>query len=133
MVTNHRRQAYGDQRFRQLAIWLGRPVAIGWSAAAQLAKFALPVAYLVLFAASYYLAVRLGLGFRFQNSQIGVVWPANALFLCALVLTPKSRWWIVLVAAALAHTAAVISAIPVWRMLWQIAGNTVFVVSTVEI
>jgi len=43
---------------------------------------------MVLLAVSYYLAARLGLGFRFQDSQIGVVWPANAVLLAALLLTP---------------------------------------------
>jgi len=74
--------------------------------------------YVVLLVASYYLAARLGLGFRFQNSQIGVVWPANAVMLSALVLTKRTQWWVVLMATALAHAAAVGATVPAWRLLW---------------
>jgi signal transduction histidine kinase len=75
---------------------------------------------------AYYLAARLGLAFRFQNSQISVVWPANAVLLAALLLTSRSRWWAVFVTTALAHVAAMASATPAWRLVWQIVGNSVF-------
>ena len=86
--------------------------------------------YVVLLALGYYLAARLGLGFRFQNSQIGVVWPANAVLLAALLLTRTTRWWVVLVVTALAHAVAVASVTPAWRAAWQIAGNALFTTST---
>src|SRR5262245_22437949 len=84
-----------------------------------------------LCAVTYYLAARLGLGFRCQHSQIGVVWPASAVLLSALWLTPRSRWWVVVGSTAVAHAAAVGGSIPVWRILWQIVGNTVFTIATV--
>src|SRR5215467_6574556 len=87
---------------------------------------------MVLLAAGYYLAVRLGLAFRFQHSQIGVVWPANAVLLSALLLTPRSRWWVVLSVTALVHVVAIGSSIPVWRVAWQICGNAVFCTVTAE-
>jgi len=74
----------------------------------------------------YYLAAKLGLAFRFQNSQISVVWPANAVLLAALLLTPRSRWWIVFATTALAHVAAMSPTTPAWRLAWQIAGNSLF-------
>ena len=86
----------------------------------------------VLLTVSYYLAARLGLAFRFQNSQIGVVWPANAVLLSALLLTRRSRWWIVLAASALAHVAVMAPLIPAWRWTWQIMGNAAFNVATAE-
>src|SRR5215467_12543089 len=89
-------------------------------------------AHLTLLAVTYYFATRLGFGFRFQGSQVGIIWPANALFLAALVLAPRRRWWLVLIAASLAHVAALGPDVPVWRLLWQIAGNSVFVVATAE-
>jgi integral membrane sensor domain MASE1 len=67
---------------------------------------ALHASQLALLAAAYYLAARLGVAFRFQTSQIGVVWPAGAILVSALLLTPRARWWTVLVAASLAHAAA---------------------------
>jgi len=89
-------------------------------------------AQLTLLAVSYYFAARWGFGFRFQGSQVGIIWPANALLLAALVLTPKRRRWLVLLATALAHIAALAPMVPVWRLLWQIAGNAVFAVVTAE-
>jgi hypothetical protein len=47
--------------------------------------------YGVLLAVNYCLVARLGLGFRFQNSPIGVVWPAGAVLLSGLLLSPRSR------------------------------------------
>lgn len=89
--------------------------------------------YIILLGLSYYLAARLGLRFQFHDSQIGVVWPANAIFLSALVLTPRARWWLVLLTTALAHVAAMAPLVPVWRLLWQIAGNWAFGIATVGI
>jgi PAS domain S-box-containing protein len=89
-------------------------------------------AQLALLAVSYYFAASLGFGFRFQGSQVGIIWPANALLLAALVLTPRRRWWLLLIATALAHIAALWPAVPAWRLLWQIAGNVVFLGVTAE-
>src|SRR5262245_25077565 len=89
-------------------------------------------AYWALLAVSYYLAARLGLGFRFQSSQIGVVWPASAVLLSGLLLAPRSRWWLVISAVAVAHAAAAGLSVPAWRVVWQIAGNVVFTIATVE-
>ena len=91
----------------------------------------LVAAYGVLLAGSYYLAARLGLAFRFQGSLIGVVWPAHAILLSALVLTPAARWWLVLATAALAHAIALGDTVPVWRIAWQVVGNSVFAMATV--
>ena len=88
-------------------------------AAAYAARFA-------ALGATYYVAAKLGLAFRFQSSQISVVWAANAVLFAALVLTPRSRWWAVFVTTALAHVAAMSATTPVWRVVWQIAGNSVF-------
>jgi signal transduction histidine kinase len=89
------------------------------------------MAYTLLFVAAYDLAIRLGLGFRFENSQIGVVWPANALLVSALLLTPRSRWWIILAAAAIPHAVEMHYTVPAWRWIWQIVGNGIFAISTV--
>src|SRR5215469_17851872 len=86
-----------------------------------------------LFAVAYYFAARVGLRLRFEHFLVGVIWPANALLLAALVLTPRRRWWLVIIATALAHTAALGPVVPVWRLLWQIVGNTVFAAVTAEI
>src|SRR5215469_18314848 len=89
-------------------------------------------AYLALLAVTYYFAARLGLRFRFQYFLVGIIWPANALLLAALVLTPRRRWWLVLTATAFAHAAALGLVVPVWRLLWQIGGNAAFTTVTAE-
>src|SRR5262245_2639360 len=89
-------------------------------------------AYALLFAA-YNLTALLGFGFRFQNSQIGVVWLPNAVLLSALLLTSRTQWWLVLVTTGVAHAAAVDPAAPGWRVAWQIAGNSLFAVTTAEV
>jgi signal transduction histidine kinase len=88
---------------------------------------------LALVSLGYYLGARLGLRFRFHNSQIGVVWPANAIFLAALLLMPRPRWWLVLASTALAHAAAMTPLVPLWRLLWQIGFNSAFAIATVVV
>jgi PAS domain S-box-containing protein len=87
--------------------------------------------YLAIFAVAYYVSVRVGLAFRFQGSQIGVIWPANAVLVVGLLLVSPRHWWPVLVATAIAHTAARATTIPAWRIAWQILGNSAFAVATV--
>ena len=100
---------------------------------ASLKRAAVVAAQLGILAGGYYIAVRLGLAFRFQNSQISVVWPPNAVFLTALLLTSRARWWQVLAVVALAHFAAMTPVTPGWRVAWQIASNAVFITATAEL
>jgi signal transduction histidine kinase len=90
----------------------------------SLKRAAVHVSRIAVLAGIYYLAAKLGLAFRFQNSQISVVWPANAVLLAALLITPRSRWWVVLGTTALAHVAAMSPTTPAWRWAWQILGNS---------
>src|SRR5262245_19755412 len=85
----------------------------------------------VLLALGYYLAAQIGLAFRFQDSHIGVVWPANAVLLAALLLAPTRHWRVVFLVTALAHIAALSPSTPAWRLLWQIVGNSTFTAATV--
>src|SRR5215472_8438513 len=94
--------------------------------ASESSRPVLLAAYLALFAVAYYVAALVGLRLRLQHFLVGIIWPANALLLAAFVLTPRRRWWFVLIATALAHTAALGPVVPVWRLVWQIVGNTVF-------
>ena len=83
--------------------------------------------------AAYYYLGRLGLGFRFQNSQIGVVWPANALMLAVLLLAPRARWWQVLTIMAATHILVMQDVVPAWRWSWQIVTNCAFVAGAAEL
>lgn len=128
----NRHLTHDDQSAGELLMRLNCP-APHREVLAPVAKYALISSYVVLVGLGYYLAARLGLRFRFHNSQIGVVWPANAIFLSALLLTPRTRWWTILAATALAHTVAMAPLVPVWRLLWQIAFNSTFAITTVEV
>ena len=106
------------------------PIEKGALVPARLRRIALVGGQLALIALAYYVGVRLGLGFRFKDTQISLVWPPNAIILAALLLTPRSRWWTVLLAGAVAHIAAMAPHYPAWRWLWQIAGNSALTVTT---
>jgi len=111
--------------------WIPKAMA-GKSAAASLDRVARVTLWFASFGLAYFLTARLGLGFRFQNSQIGVVWPPNALLLAALLLAPRRAWWIVFVVSAAAHVAAMGTSIPAWRIAWQVVGNFAFTAITAE-
>ena len=104
--------------------------ALGTDATVVVRRVAVQAAQLTLVAAAYFLGARLGNAFRFQSSAIGVMWPPSGVLLAALLLTPRTRWWTVLVAAALAHMAAMYPLFPPWRWEWQIVNTTVFVTAT---
>ena len=118
--------AHARVRLTQAVIPLkAAPVAHGTSSE-SLKRAVAFAARLAVLGGTYYVAAKLGLAFRFQNSQISVVWAANAVLLAALLLTPRSRWWAVFVTTALAHVAALAPTTPAWRLVWQIAGNSLF-------
>ena len=101
---------------------------VGGVGSAVRARLAL-VGWLGALAVSYYFAARLGLSFRFHNSIIGVVWVANAVLVSALVLSPPSRWPLVLIVTATAHVAAMVPDVDLWRVVWQIGVNAVLTVT----
>ena len=105
-------------------------VAISHRASDSLKRALVVASQVALLAGMYYLAAKLGLAFRFQNSQISVVWPANAVIVASLLFVPRTRWWVVLATVSLAHVAAMSPVSPVWRWAWQIAGNAVFGITT---
>lgn len=90
-------------------------------------------AYVLLLGVAYYLGVRVGMGFRFQSSHVPIVWPAGGVLVAALWLTPRRRWWILLLAAGVAHIAVVASTAPVWRVIWQVIWSWGFAIATVEV
>jgi signal transduction histidine kinase len=61
------------------------------------------------------------------------VWPANAVFMTALLLTSRARWWQVILVASLAHVAAMAPVTPGWRLAWQIGANALFTTATAEL
>jgi signal transduction histidine kinase len=58
---------------------------------------------MLLVAAGYYCAARLGFAFTFQPDPISTLWPPNALLMAVLLLAPARSWWKLLAAALPAH------------------------------
>lgn len=56
--------------------------------------------------AGYYVGARIGLALTFAPSPISVLWPPNAILFAALLVSPRERAWIVIVAALPAHVLA---------------------------
>jgi PAS domain S-box-containing protein len=79
-------------------------------------------------ALSYYPAILLGLRLRFPGLEVAVFWPSNALLLTSLLLSPPASWWLFIIAVMPAHFLAMTAAgIPLWRVWWQFANNTLLV------
>src|SRR6187549_2237506 len=76
-----------------------------WASAAPLLRWpAQPdVLLAALVCASYYAGTQVGLALRLPPSTTSVVWPPNSILTAALLFTPVSRWWVVLLAALPAH------------------------------
>ena len=107
-------------------------IAIQQTDRSALREAILPGGYVLLLALSYYFAARFGLGFRFYSSQVGVIWPANAILVSALLLTSRKHWWVVLLTTAMAHGVVMFEVVPAWRWTWQIASNSIFALIMVE-
>jgi PAS domain S-box-containing protein len=56
--------------------------------------------------AGYYLGARVGFALTFLPNPISVLWLPNAIVFAALLLVPRSSWWVVVAAALPAHLMA---------------------------
>jgi len=84
---------------------------------------ALLTARAVVAAVAYYITARFGRSFLYQSSHIGVLWPASAVYVSALLLASGARErWAVIAAVSVAHAAAMADA-EAWRWTWQIVAN----------
>ena len=73
----------------------------------------------------YYLLVVIGMKLHFSTSGLSLIWPSNALLAATLVLSPKGRWWLYLLAIIPAHIAGMSSYhLGLWWLAYQIAFNS---------
>src|SRR3954462_8298914 len=77
----------------------------------------------LLVAASYYAGANLGFILRLPPTVPSVLWPPNAILTATLLLTPRRRWWIYLLAAFPAHLAAELPAWPLPLVLLLFVTN----------
>jgi signal transduction histidine kinase/integral membrane sensor domain MASE1 len=75
-------------------------------------------------ALAYLLGSVVGLSLQFSTTQISVFWPPNAILLAALLLAPRSRWWLYLGAVLPVHLLIQLSmGIALPATLVNFAGN----------
>src|SRR5205814_7036680 len=77
----------------------------------------------LLLAIGYYVGANLGFILRLPPSTPSVVWPPNSILTAALLLAPRRRWWIYLVAAFPAHLDAELPALPAGLVFALFATN----------
>ena len=79
----------------------------------------------LLVSIAYYAGSKLGFALTFQPNAISVLWPPNAILLGALLLAPRSTWWLFIAAALPAHFAAQFqSGVPLPMVLCWFVSNT---------
>src|SRR5947209_6980401 len=77
----------------------------------------------LLVAVGYYAGANVGIILRFPAAVPSVVWPPNSILTATLLLAPRKRWWIYLLAALPAHLAAELPAFPPGLVLALFATN----------
>ena len=74
---------------------------------------------------SYYVGTRIGFAWTPIGQPNSTFWPANAILLAALLLTPRRTWWILLLAVLPTHMLAQLQAgVPVWTAFGWFITNT---------
>jgi signal transduction histidine kinase len=72
----------------------------------------------------YYVLAATSLKLRLSTSTLALVWPSLALFVATLVLSPRRRWWVYLVAIIPAHILALYPYhVGFWWMTYQLVYN----------
>ena len=79
----------------------------------------------LLVAISYYVGTRIGFAWTPIGQPNSTFWPANAILLAALLLTPRQTWWTLLLAVLPIHMFAQLQAgVPAWTALGWFITNT---------
>ena len=73
----------------------------------------------------YYVLEAASLKLRLSTSTLALLWPANALVVAMLVLSPKRHWWVYMVAIIPPHILALYPYhISFWWMMYQLVYNS---------
>lgn len=79
----------------------------------------------LLLGLSYYLGTRIGFAWTPSGQPNSTFWPANAILLAALLLTPQRIWFALILAALPAHMIAQLqSGVPVWTASGWFISNS---------
>jgi PAS domain S-box-containing protein len=75
-------------------------------------------------AAMYFLAAKLGEWLAFPSAPLSAFWAPNAILLAALILAPRERWWIYLLAVVPFHFGAQLLGSPLSQVVVQYVLNS---------
>src|SRR6185369_9684872 len=64
----------------------------------------------VTVSAAYFIGAKIGFALTFQPHPVSTLWPPNSILFAALLLTPVSSWWLVLLAVLPAHVLSQVNA-----------------------
>jgi PAS domain S-box-containing protein len=93
-------------------------------------RLALLIGKSAFIALLYYLLVVISMKLHFSTSGLSLIWPSNALLAATLLLSPKGRWWVYLLAIIPAHIAGMSSYnLDRWWLAYQIAFNSALTAS----
>ena len=83
------------------------------------------VTFAVITGIIFYVGTRVGFALTPHGQPNSAFWPPNAILLAALLLSPRTVWWILLVAIAPPHFAAQYQAgVPIWMAASWFLTNT---------
>src|SRR5690349_23630443 len=68
-----------------------------------MAEIVLPTWIGLLVGIAYYFGAMVGFAFTLPNQSVSTLWPPNSIMLAFLLLQPRQRYWIILLAAFPAH------------------------------
>lgn len=75
-------------------------------------------------AGAYWIGARLGLALTFGPTPVAALWPPNAVLLAALLIAPRSAWWVLVVAVLPVHLFVELSGgVPLPMVLCWYASN----------
>jgi signal transduction histidine kinase len=75
-------------------------------------------------ACAYYVSAEIGEKLAFPSAPVSALWAPNAILLAALALTQPRRWWIHLLAVAIAHFWAQLPIVPASQAIVQFFANS---------
>jgi len=83
------------------------------------------VTFAVITGIAFYLGTRVGFALTPNGQPNSAFWPPNAILLAALLLSPRTVWWILVVAMVPPHFAAQYQAgVPIWTAAFWLLTNT---------
>jgi len=89
----------------------------------------------LLVAISYYVGTRIGFVWTPAGQPNSTFWPANAILLAGLLLTPRKAWWMLFLAVLPAHMFAQLqSGVPVGTALsWFVTNGSEAIIGAIAL